>query len=139
MKRLISLAIICLSLFMLISCNKISDPSATNCYNFRCRITMNNESFVFYGDDAKDLNSKCNEYEHGATASSGAIGSGECIKIEFMGDKCQKPKKDSDTVIFYTYTIHSNDVVFYDGKMDFTYQFASGFYQTIDFMIFLKK
>ncbi len=139
MKRILILVILCLSLFMLLSCNKIDNPTTSNCYNFRCEITMDGETFIISGDNAHSIKSKCNEYESTATLASNAIGSGECIKIKFMGDKKEKPKKDSDTVVFYTYTIHSNNVVSYEGKMDLTYQFADGFYQTIDFLIFLKK
>lgn len=139
MKRFICLVILCLGAFMLISCGRISNPSVTNCHNFRCEITQDNETFIFSGDDARDINSKCNEYERSATHNSEAFGSGECIKIVFMGDKCKEPKRDSDTVVFYTYTIYENDIVYFDGTMDFKYEFASGFYQTIDFMIFLKK
>ena len=139
MKRIICFLLICVSLMLIVSCAKITNPTAENCYNFRCEITMDDETFTFDTKNAKELYSKCNEYLGKASVSADAIGSGECIKIKFLGDKVEKPKKSSDIVDFGTFYIHSNDIVVYEGKINTTYKFSSGFYKTIDMMIFLKK
>lgn len=140
MKKIVCALIILLALGMLISCEEVIDlPSTDNCFNIRCEITMNNESFTVYGDDARDIYSICNQYMNDATLSSTAIPSGSPIKIKVMGDKRENPKSSSDTVVFYTYSIYSNNVVEYSGSFDYTYIYPDGFYNTIDTMIFFIK
>ncbi len=139
MKRILSVLIIFIFTFMLFSCDKISSPTPENCYNFRCEVTDEDEVFVISGDDAKDIYSSCNKNMGLATLDSSAIGTGEYLKIKFMGDKRPEPKSSDDTVLFSTLTIHTNDVVLYEGQMSYNYQFKSGFFQTIDLLIFLKK
>ena len=140
MKRFFCILLLLLSLFMLISCEEvINSPSTDNCYNLRCEITMDNESFTINGENAKRIYSLCNEYMAKSTISQTAIGSEKTIVISVKGDKRENPKSDSDTVTFYTYTVHSNNVVEYSGAADYNYIYSDGFYSTLDTMIFFMK
>ena len=139
MKRFLSIIFLVIFSLSLASCSRISNPTPESCYNFRCEVTDEDKVFVIEGDDAKSIYSECNKNMQNATLSSDAIGTGEYIKIKFIGDKRPEPKKSSDTVLFSTLTIHTNDVVLYEGKLSYNYQFKSGFFQMIDLLILLKK
>ena len=91
MKRFLSIIFLVIFSLSLASCSRISNPTPESCYNFRCEVTDEDKVFVIEGDDAKSIYSECNKNMQNATLSSDAIGTGEYIKIKFIGDTMVLP------------------------------------------------